>query len=167
MTAELSNKILSYLNGFPSGLSFAQIHDGTNAESRPQREAVRQTASAVYELSCDGLICCNDLFAEASNGATREKQVLYKITHLGKMRLYGLIAKDSSTARVAMSNREPCDCGRSATKKCACGKEVCSAHWYDADGNHTIDPKGMCGDCVSAVQMQTWGESRCGIAGRQ
>jgi hypothetical protein len=69
----------------------------------------------------------------------------------------------AEASRIAVCNRELCDCGRSVTKVCPCGKEVCSAHWYDADGNHTISDKdGMCSECVSAVQEQTWGESRCG-----
>lgn len=78
-----------------------------------------------------------------------------------------IAAEENRVSRVMNALPESCTCGRPATRNCACGKETCSAHWYDADGNHTFDAvNGMCSEFVDAVREQTWGESRHGIAGR-
>lgn len=214
----LHNKILANLAKHP--LNFAQIYDAVKPGSG--RESVRQVAHVIFELACENLIWCDEVFAEPGNGATRERQMIYSITERGKTYLKGLsttnildsksiddqlaltaektsghapvglavkgggatapaLSSPPSSIQIAMEavnkvanywyrtfNRELCDCGRSVTRVCACGQEVCSVHWYDADGNHTLSEKdGMCAECVAAVELQTWGESRCGIAGRQ
>lgn len=204
----LHNKILIQLNLSPEGMTFAQIYDRMKADLREfSREFIRKVTAAVYELACENLITCDDIFAEPGNGSAREREALYKIAHRGKIHLLGVVLLSANSEkiddgypsaivkgggdtapalslppsqisvvtqsvdrvmaeanRVAVLNRELCDCGRSVTKVCACGKEVCSAHWYDADGNHTLSEKdGMCAECVSAVELQTWGESRNGV----
>jgi hypothetical protein len=46
-------------------------------------------------------------------------------------------------------------CGRIATAVCECGNAVCTAHRYNADGEH--DPAGSCSACYDEVLAQRLG----------
>jgi hypothetical protein len=56
------------------------------------------------------------------------------------------IARDSAEREI-----EHCHtgCGRIAAELCDCGNAVCSAHRYDAEGNH--DPAGSCSSCYDEI----------------
>lgn len=59
------------------------------------------------------------------------------------------------------------ECGRIAPEKCDCGNPVCSAHRYNANGDH--DPKGGCSACsleASRESMDAGTERFNNITGR-
>src|SRR5438270_9282962 len=82
----LHNIILTQLNLSPEGMTYAQIYDRMKADRREfSLDFIRKVTAAVIELHGENLISCDDIFAEPGNGSVREREVLYKIAHRGKM----------------------------------------------------------------------------------
>ena len=62
------------------------------------------------------------------------------------------IARDSAELEIEYCHT---GCGRIAPALCDCGNAVCSAHRYNADGNH--DPAGSCSACYDEIVVERAG----------